>query len=135
MDKLDDYFSMLIAAIAVIYSFLSIIKSMKRPAPRDEDEEFEKVAMHRQIKNAPPAPPVYYVEPPEKKVEPHSNLEPDIHAIDALRFGDSVVTRAKKRATISDLVKSLPQEKMLFISYEVFHVPVSRRPSPFPWNG
>ena len=46
----------------------------------------------------------------------------------------SVMVRPSK-PTIQALIKSLPSEKLLFLSYEVFHVPVSKRPSPFPWNG
>lgn len=159
--SLDDIVSLIIAVVAIVYSLLSMSK-LKRPildSFEDEDEEEEEVRPPRPVqapkpvaKSAPPTAP----QSVEKKFVFRSQLDEfsqhtaiedrhlEIHlrpsselVSDAFRLEatEGAVVQKAKKPTVHELIKSLPQEKLLFISYEVFHVPVSRRPSPFPWNG
>lgn len=179
MDDLDNYVSLFVAAAAVIYSIITVLRSIFGPDrishethdEADEDEENyeemlrqEEEEIHRRQpvvripaqkyeKTFVPKPPAVAI---DKKYDFHAGLDDfsshspitdqqlTIHlrsenelVSDAFRLAQnegSVLIRPKK-PTIQQLIKSLPQEKLLFLSYEVFHVPVSKRSSPFPWNG
>lgn len=185
MDKADDYVSLVIAIIAVIYSFATILKSIygaKKPMPRrtghqsedvekdvedvEEEETFEEFVRQTQASKQelgkkavafpPPPQQVGSKASSEKEFSFHSQLDAfapktdidDRHLTIHLRPGSEICSDAfrlaqsegavMKRPTkpsIQQLIKSLPQEKLLLISYEVFHVPVSKRSCPFPWNG
>lgn len=128
-----------------------------------EEEEEEKPIRKPVAKVAPPPPlssPVaakkVVEKPPEEKFEFHSTLEdfqqktaiedrklaihlrsPEELVSESLRkmTTEGVVVSKSGKCRIQALIKSLPQEQLLFLSYEVFHVPVSKRESPFPWNG
>lgn len=65
------------------------------------------------------------------------HLRPEDELVsDPFRDADGLTfVRQRKTKNIKQLIKSLPEDQLLFLSYEVFHVPVSKRPSPFPWNG
>jgi hypothetical protein len=126
------------------------------------EEEEEKPAKKAAL--PPPPAPVVSREPPKRapalapveKYEFHSRLDdyqqktaideqkltihlrsPDELVSDSMRMMTSEGAVAKKagKAPIQKLIQSLPKEQLLFISYEVFHVPVCRRETPFPWNG
>lgn len=172
MDKADDYLSLIVAVLAVVYSIFTVLRSIfsKDAAPSygrdsdfeedEDDDEFEKV-VEPVKKKAPVRVPVIpkqamSVAKKQENFEFHAKLDDytqttaiddrhlEIHlrpgselCSDAFRLAQSegsVMVRPAK-PTIQQLIKSLPQEKLLFLSYEVFHVPVSKRSSPFPWNG
>jgi hypothetical protein len=122
--NLDDFVSIIIAAIAVIYALSSIYSAKKRP-PQYEYEEEEELeprvvkVVHEEMP-PPPAPTSH------STYEFHSSLE-ELHT--------TIDVPKPKKSNIQKLIKSLPEEKLLFLSYEVFHVPVAKRQSPFPWNG
>ena len=124
MDNEANYFSIFIAIVAVVYSLISIMKGRPRPAQDEDDEEIEEVRAPVAKRQAPPAAPIEQQAAPQ--YEFHSNIE-ERH--------DLPEVRKVKKGNIQELIKSLPQEKLLFISYEVFSKPVGSRPTPFPWNG
>ena len=131
----DDIIPTIVAIIAVLFMFVNIynsIKASRQDVPDYEDDEDEEelpkpVKIVR--KQAPPVAPVRHIEP---------DLPAQIELVsDAVKLAESegsVMIRPKK-ASVHDLIKSLPQEKLLLISYEVFKEPVCKRKSPFPWNG
>lgn len=118
--------------------FINIYKSIKasrQDGPvyeEDDEDEEEEIRKPIKIVRKQAAPPVV---PVVRHMEP---LPPQVELVsDAVKLAESegsVMVRPKK-ASIHDLIKSLPQEKLLFISYEVFKEPVCKRKSPFPWNG
>ncbi len=186
MELFDEFFSLLIVIVAIIYTFSSMAKTIarsKKPMSKhgrqqdeyyddeEDDEESEEETFEDFIKavktqerieeNFPIPPSPIYAEPSKvtpiaNKFEFEANLDDysqttnidDRKLTISLRPGDELVSDAfrlaqteglvmkrPQRPTIQQLISSLPQDKLLFLSYEVFHVPVSKRPSPFPWNG
>lgn len=184
MDLLNEFISILITILAVIYAFSSLAKSAARagrskrsPDEREvddadifeeeEDEEgFEEIVLKQEpIKPKVTTPPL---PPPAPKIQKaqkqevvgefsfHTNLddytqksaiedrELEIHLRPGIELGseafrlaqtEGAVMKRPTKPSIKQLIKSLPEEQLLFLSYEVFHVPVSKRSSPFPWNG
>lgn len=128
-----------------------------------EEEEEEKPVRKPVAKVAPRPQPLPVVAakkvveaPLEEKFEFHSKLEdfqqktaiedrklaihlrsPDELVSESLRkmTAEGAIVSKSNKCRIQALIRSLPQEQLLFLSYEVFHVPVSKRESPFPWNG
>lgn len=189
MELFNEFISVLITILAVIYTFSTLAKSAaragrKKGAPdsddldlfeEEEEQEDEKgfeefVLKQENIKQEPIKPKAYTppLPPPAPKIDKaqkqeaigefsfHSKLddytqktsiedrELEIHlrpasdlCSDAFRLAQSegAVMKRPVKPSIKQLIKSLPEEQLLFLSYEVFHVPVSKRSSPFPWNG
>lgn len=185
MELFNEFISILITIIAVIYTFSTLAKSAARagrtkrtPDEREvddedmfeeeesfEDESFEEFVLKQEA----PKPKAIKLPPPPVAATPaaakqeavgdfdfHSKLDDytqktsiddralEIHlrpgselGSDAFRLAQSegAVIKRPTKASIKQLIKSLPEEQLLFLSYEVFHVPVSKRSSPFPWNG
>lgn len=160
----DDLVSLLIAIVAMLFMVVTSIKAERSRKTKyedeDEDEEEGYVEPKPKAKHnskpkvvAPPPAPVrqprvaesYQFQPKMDSFTQKTNIDDQhltIHlrpenelVSDAFRDSEGVVLTKKKKQNIQDLIKSLPQEKLLFLSYEVFHVPVSKRKSPFPWNG
>ncbi|MBS0633849.1 MAG: hypothetical protein JSR37_00110 [Verrucomicrobia bacterium] len=154
----DDLVSLLIAIVAMLFMVVTSIKAERRTKreERYEEEDDEQVVRQPKAKPkvvTPPATPVrqprvaenYQFQPKMDSFTQKTNIDDQhltIHlrpenelVSDAFRDSEGVVLTRKKKQNIQDLIKSLPQEKLLFLSYEVFHVPVSKRKSPFPWNG
>jgi len=126
-----------------------------------EGEEEEARPPPKKVALPPPPPAVIPVQKaPEARVEEkfefHSRLEdfqtktaiedrkltihlrsPDELVSESLRkmSAEGTVAKMASKARIQKLIRSLPQDQLLFLSYEVFHKPVSKRDSPFPWNG
>lgn len=120
------------------------IKASRQDAPDyeddDEEEEEEKKPVRIARKQPPRALPVRDVDMHVRQAQEHHHEAPlpaQIELVsDAVKLAESegsVMVRPKK-ASIHDLIKSLPQEKLLLISYEVFKEPVCKRKNPFPWN-
>lgn len=181
MELFNEFISILITILAVIYTFSTLAKTAararrsKRTAEDDdlfeeagEEEEFfeefetaEQPVVPQAIKSPPPPRPLAdteksYNQRPVGDFDFHSKLDDftqttsiDDRALeigirpgselgsDAFRLAqtEGAVMKRPSKASIKQLIKSLPEEQLLFLSYEVFHVPVSKRPSPFPWNG
>ncbi len=162
--NLDDIISLFVIVVAIIYTLISVFKTitgLKKEEKdyldedEDEDEEYEVKKPKAKAKSLPPEAPKQQPSSPKSAVF-RSKLDDyttrtsiddqhlDIHlrspndlVSDAFRVAESegaVVKRAKK-ASIHDLIKALPSKKLIFLSYEVFSQPVSRRKTPFPWNG
>jgi len=155
--------SLIIAIIAVIYTFLSIRRSNRREepdAPYEEEDEYD--YEEEEVVVPPPPPPkqkpkqvVAKVQEPQLQTQFKSTLDNyatataiddrhlDIHLrkegeliSDKFRLleTEGVVVKQKKKPTIRELIKELPEDKLLFLSYEVFSRPVCKRKSPFPWD-
>lgn len=164
IDDLPSILLAIFAVIYTIASLVRAANKERRPHPhsherkeRHEDEQEEPV---RKKKPTPlPPAPVLRREKPKAADESysfHSALEDhsqknsiDSHHLEVkIKTGDELVSeslrlfqnegsvgRKTTKPPIQQLINSLPQEKLLFLSYEVFHVPVCRRETPFPWNG
>lgn len=161
--NIDDIVNILFVVLIIGYSLFRILGSIffpKEIPKRVEEDEAEAPPRAATHPLPPPLPAAIKVALPEKKFstekfEFHSKLEDfqQVSEIESqkltihLRPSDELVSESlrmlgsegtvykrKSKNSISRLIKSLPQEKLLFLSYEVFHVPVSKRETPFPWN-
>lgn len=160
-DIVNIIFAILVVGYSLL-TILGGIFSSKRKVPRQVEEDEEDEEQEHLPQHLPPLPPRPVVAikkapsaPPEDKFEFHSSLENfqqksaieeqkltiHLHSSDELvseslrmLYSEGTVYKKKSNQTISQLVKTLPEKKLLFLSYEVFHQPVSRRESPFPWN-
>ncbi len=149
MKNFDDYISLIIGVVAVLYSIIQVARSIYGTKPEnrryedeeDDDEGFEEVK--KKPKAPPAAPQPAIAKQAEKPFAFHSQLDDfatktsieDRHLDVSFADSEGAVVKRPKKPTIQELVAKLPQKKMLFLSYEVFSVPVSRRKTPFPWNG
>ena len=158
MNTLDDFVSVLIAIIAVVYTFVTIMRAIytaNKEMPEEQEEEEEEFVEVIQEKPKPLPKVQETYRPLHEEYSFHSSFddyqtesaitdrELTIHlrpkgqlVSEDFRLEDTegVVVKMRQKQSVRKLIKSLPEEKLLFLSYEVFHVPVSKRPSIFPWN-
>ncbi len=122
----------------MIYSFISIAKNAKRERERQHQDDYydEEDEEEEEIRVPPPVPkPQIVKQATQEKESPyefHTKLD---DYVSSLQNTEGAVVKSKKKANIHELMKSLPDKKLIFLSYEVFSQPVSNRKSPFPWNG
>ncbi len=132
----DDLLSIIIAIIAIVYSILSMAKKSqdKREETRrqyEDEDEYEEEDEEQKIHHPLPPPPKLEVAK-TGSYEFHTKLDDYVSPLEST---EGAVVKQKKKTNIATLVRELPEKKMLFLSYEVFSEPVSKRKSPFPWNG